>query len=68
MERHLHLVPAGADLVADEPAESGELSGPDSRVVDLDRERKKRRNRYHPAAGEAWLDGLFDDDPLGPVC
>lgn len=68
MERHLHLVPAGADLADDAPAESIDSSMTDSTVVDLDRERQKRRNRFHPAADQAWLDELFDDDPLDPVC
>jgi len=68
MERHLHLVPAGADLVDDKPADSVDSPIADSTVVDLDRERRKRRNRYHPAADKAWLDELFDDDPFDPVC
>lgn len=68
MERHLHLVPAGADLIEDEPAEAIETPASDPTVVDLDQERKRRRGRYHPAADEAWLDEHFDDDPLDPVC
>ena len=70
MARHLHLVPAGSDLI-----ENDDVTGveqpllPDSNVVNLDRERARRRHhRYHPSAGTAWLDDLFDDDPLDPVC
>lgn len=66
MARHLHLVPAGEDLLdelaADEDAEK-------TNVVDLDSERMRRRYRYHPSAGRAWLNDLFeDDDDLDPVC
>ncbi len=65
MARHLHLVPAGADLAEPEveptPVE-------DTNIVDFASERMRRRGRYHPAAGAAWLDDLFDDDPLDPVC
>lgn len=71
MERHLHLVPTGADVIDAGPAEvEGHLDSraPDPNVVDLDRERKRRRGRYHPAADAAWLDEHFDDDPLDPVC
>ena len=68
MDRHLHLVPAGADLVDEPPVESVDATTRDRTVVDLDSERQKRRSRYHPAAGKAWLDELFDEDPLDPVC
>ena len=75
MDRHLHLVPAGADLL--EPEESVEPDGParpETNVVDLDDERmRRRRYRYHPAAGLNWLDDLFDendpdDDFPPPAC
>ena len=65
MARHLHLVPAGSDFKSD-PEEPTVV--PETNVVDLDRERRKRRYRYHPSAGNAWLDDLFDDDDLDPVC
>ena len=65
MERHLKLVPAGKDL-ADEVA-LATIDRPDSNVVDLDTERLRRRYRYHPAAGRAWLNDLFDDDDLDPI-
>ncbi len=64
MARHLHLVPAGPDLTETEIAEA---PVEDSNVVDFQTERMRRRYRYHPAAGAAWLDDLFDDDPLDPV-
>lgn len=65
MERHLKLVPAGKDL-ADEVA-LATIDRPDSNVVDLDTERLRRRYRYHPSAGRAWLNDLFDDDDLDPI-
>lgn len=64
MERHLRLVPAGDTLVTPEQPALRE----ESNVVDLEAERFRRRYRYHPAAGRAWLDDLFDDDDLDPVC
>jgi len=65
MERHLHLVPAGEELHETEVAT---LPREETNVVDLDSERMRRRYRYHPSAGRAWLDTLFDDDDLDPVC
>ena len=65
MERHLKLVPAGKDL-ADEVA-LATIDRPDSNVVDLDTERLRRRYRYHPSAGRAWINDLFDDDDLDPI-
>lgn len=65
MASHLHLVPAGADLVDDEPAAPAPVE--ETNLVDLDAERMRRRYRYHPSAGPGWLDDLFDDD-LDPVC
>jgi len=66
MERHLHLVPAGDDLL---DSEVTTLPRTETNVVDLDTERVRRRYRYHPSAGRAWLDTLFDDDDdLDPVC
>lgn len=65
MARHLHLVPAGSDFKSD--VEETTVV-PETNVVDLDSERRKRRYRYHPSAGNAWLDDLFDDDDLDPVC
>ena len=67
MERHLHLVPAGADLADDEADATDVVAPAGSNVVDLETERARRR-RYHPAAGPDWIDDLFDDDPLDPVC
>lgn len=68
-ERHLHLVPAGADLLDD--SDVATIEREETNVVDLDSERRRRRYRYHPSAGRAWLDSLFDDDddfdPLGPI-
>ena len=67
MSRHLHLVPAGPELLDEE--ETVPAPEPNTNVVDLDAERRLRRNyRYHPSAGKRWLDDLFDDDPLDPVC
>lgn len=67
MDRHLHLVPAGEDLL--DPADVATIEAPETNVVDLDTERLRRRYRYHPSAGRAWLDDLFDDDDdLDPVC
>lgn len=63
MARHLHLVPAGEDLLDPE-----DVASAGTNVVDLDSERLRRRYRYHPSAGRAWLDDLFDDDDLDPVC
>jgi len=67
MARHLHLVPGGKgvlDEVDEKTAGENETN-----VVDLDSERLRRRYRYHPSAGSAWLDDLFDeDDDLDPVC
>lgn len=41
----------------------------ETNIVDLDTERRLRRQyRFHPSAGKRWLDDLFDDDPLDPVC
>lgn len=68
MARHLHLVPAGPDLV-DDLDDHEVVAAEETNVVDLDTERlRRRRYRYHPAAGLNWLDDLFDDDPLDPVC
>ena len=58
-------MPAGKDL-ADEVA-LATIDRPDSNVVDLDTERLRRRYRYHPSAGRAWLNDLFDDDDLDPI-
>lgn len=67
MARHLHLVPAGKDALDNTNETSAEWQ--DSNIVDLDSERLRRRYRYHPSAGRAWLDDLFDDDDdLDPVC
>lgn len=64
MARHLHLVPAGDDLL-DEETEA--VPRPEeTNLIDLDTERLRRRYRYHPSAGTKWLDDLFDDD-LDPV-
>lgn len=65
MERHLKLVPAGKDLADDVALAT--IDRPDSNVVDLDTERLRRRYRYHPSAGRAWLNDLFDDDDLDPI-
>ena len=65
MPRHLHLVPAGEDLL---PSEEASVVSEETNVVDLESERIRRRYHYHPAAGRAWLDDLFDDDDLDPVC
>jgi hypothetical protein len=65
MARHLHLVPAGEDLL---PTEAASEVSEETNVVDLESERIRLRYRYHPAAGRAWLDDLFDDDDLDPVC
>lgn len=76
MERHLHLVPAGPDLVekVEDPTVIGDAPE-DTNIVDLESERRRRRYRYHPAAGRAWIEELFDEDdddddwdPLDPVC
>jgi len=67
MSRHLHLVPAGSDLLDEEDTVPSRES--DTNIVDLDTERRIRRNyRFHPSAGKGWLDDLFDEDPLDPVC
>jgi hypothetical protein len=65
MDRHLHLVPAGEDLL--DQADVATLEREDTNVVDLDTERLRRRYRYHPSAGRAWLDDLFEDDDLDPI-
>ena len=76
MERHLHLVPAGPDLVekVEDPTVIGDAPE-DTNIVDLESERRRRRSRYPPAAGRAWIEELFDEDdddddwdPLDPVC
>lgn len=64
MERHLRLVPAGDDL----NTEVATLPREETNVVDFETERIRRRYRFHPSAGRAWLDDLFDDDDLDPVC
>lgn len=65
MAPHLYLVPAGKDLLEDADVESTPRE--ETNVVDLDSERLRRRYRYHPSAGRAWLDDLFDDDDLDPI-
>ena len=65
MDRHLHLVPAGEDLL--DQSNIATVDRPESNVVDLDTERLRRRYRYHPSAGRGWLDDLFDDDDLDPI-
>jgi len=65
MERHLRLVPAGEDLLDD--GDVATLAPEETNVVDLQTERMRRRYRYHPSAGRAWLDDLFDDDDLDPI-
>ncbi len=65
MARHLHLVPAGEDLL--DQTDVATIEREETNVVDLDTERLRRRYRYHPAAGSAWLDDLFDDDDLDPI-
>ncbi len=65
MARHLHLVPAGDDLL-DDDVEVAERPK-ETNLIDLDTERLRRRYRYHPSAGTKWLDDLFDDDGLDPV-
>lgn len=65
MERHLHLVPSGSDLL--DESDVATLDREETNVVDLDTERRRRRYRYHPSAGRAWLDDLFDDDDLDPI-
>ncbi len=67
MERHLRLVPAGADFADAEPSAAEGAPPADTNVVDFESERTRRR-RYHPSAGADWIDELFDDDPLDPVC
>ena len=67
MERHLRLVPAGADLDEAEPSTAETVPPAETNVVDFEAERTRRR-RYHPSAGSDWIDELFDDDPLDPVC
>ncbi|MGI9606492.1 MAG: hypothetical protein ACR2P0_10175 [Acidimicrobiales bacterium] len=69
MERHLHLVPAGNDLAEPGSGDATAVAVAESNVVDLELERQRRRHhRYHPSAGRSWLDDLFDDDDLDPVC
>ena len=65
MARHLHLVPAGEDLL--DQTDVATIEREETNVVDLDTERLRRRYRYHPSAGSAWLDDLFDDDDLDPI-
>ncbi len=65
MSRHLHLVPAGQDF--DTEVENAPVEVVDTNVVDLESERLRRRYRYHPSAGQQWIDDLFDDD-FDPVC
>ncbi len=65
MARHLHLVPAGEDLL--DQTDVATIEREETNVVDLDSERLRRRYRYHPSAGSAWLDDLFDDDDLDPI-
>ena len=65
MARHLHLVPAGEDLL--DQSDVATIEREETNVVDLDTERLRRRYRYHPSAGSAWLDDLFDDDDLDPI-
>lgn len=65
MARHLHLVPAGPELADDENVSDETVEK--TNLIDLDTERLRRRYRYHPSAGRAWIDDLFDDD-LDPVC
>jgi hypothetical protein len=66
MARHLHLVPAGEDVAG--AIHMTDVESGDTNVVDLETERMRRRYRYHPSAGRAWLDDLFDEDDLDPVC
>ena len=65
MARHLHLVPAGEDLL--DQTDVATIEREETNDVDLDTERLRRRYRYHPSAGSAWLDDLFDDDDLDPI-
>lgn len=65
MARHLHLVPAIENLL--EQTDVATMEREETNVVDLDTERLRRRYRYHPSAGTAWLDDLFDDDDLDPI-
>ena len=65
MAPHLYLVPAGEDLLEETDVETPARA--ETNVVDLDTERLRRRYRYHPSAGRAWLDSLFDDDDLDPI-
>ena len=65
MAPHLYLVPAGKDLLEETDVETPARA--ETNVVDLDTERLRRRYRYHPSAGRAWLDSLFDDDDLDPI-
>ena len=65
MARHLHLVPAGEDLL--DQTDVATIEREETNVVDLDTERLRRRYRDHPSAGSAWLDDLFDDDDLDPI-
>ncbi len=66
MPRHLHLVPAGADLLDEDDGVA--IEAETTNLVDLDTERLRRRYRYHPSAGRAWLEDLFDEDDFDPVC
>ncbi len=66
MERHLQLVHSVTEVSESEVAT---LEHEETNVVDLELERARRRHHhYHPSAGRAWLDTLFDDDDLDPVC
>lgn len=68
MDRHLTLVHSVDEEFGDSadlgPSPSTTLT--DGNVVDLGAERRRRRQRFHPSAGRAWLDEMFDDD-LDPV-
>lgn len=65
MAPHLYLVPAGDDLAEDTDGATSLRS--ETNLVDLDSERRRRRYRYHPAAGRAWLQDLFEDDDFDPL-
>lgn len=69
MARHLTLIHSAeehSDASIDVEKSTSE-SRREGNVVDLGEERRRRRQRYHPSAGRAWLDEMFDDD-LDPVC
>lgn len=69
MARHLTLVHSADEHIGAAAGLDASTSqiGQDTNVVDLGAERRRRRQRYHPSAGRAWLDEMFDDD-LDPVC